>query len=528
MRLDRVQVAVRPRGILECLDLALLVCGRRPLGLLVAAAAGAVPMILLNRLIFTGAESDGALPLLGIVTALEMPWAAAPLTLYLGQVMFAERFTVSSLRHCLRAFGGALWPQFLFQTLFRSLAFLTCLGGPVWLALAFFMGPVIFLERGRWTATSSRSMALSQSEMDRVPLLLVLDALLLGIGWFVVAQMLGAFTSLWQGAALGKVLEAAIDPFSEDGEAALAAVAAFVSWQSQIAFWAAASAVTIVRFFTYLDARIRHEGWDVELKFRSPRTYAGLQPAARAAAGAVLVGLALAGGASAAPAAAIDAPAEPTASAPEDLAREALVKQKPPWYDAGKDAFRPMVRGEPSVPRQSVDTSALAGIGAIAKWTMITILALLLAGAIWLVVRHGLDWRNDAGGERAVTAAVLGAEALEALPEAARRHDGDLLAEAARLATAGDHATAMVFFHGWQLVQLHGRGVIELARGKTNRRYAAEVAAAAPAISALFRRSNRLFEDALFGRLPVAAADFAQVWERREEFRQPAITEAAA
>ena len=40
MRLDRVQVAVRPRGILECLDLALLVCGRRPLGLLVAAAAG--------------------------------------------------------------------------------------------------------------------------------------------------------------------------------------------------------------------------------------------------------------------------------------------------------------------------------------------------------------------------------------------------------------------------------------------------------------------------------------------------------
>jgi len=35
MRLDRVQVAVRPRGVLECLDLALLVCGRRPLGVAV-------------------------------------------------------------------------------------------------------------------------------------------------------------------------------------------------------------------------------------------------------------------------------------------------------------------------------------------------------------------------------------------------------------------------------------------------------------------------------------------------------------
>jgi hypothetical protein len=528
MRLDRVQVAVRPRGILECLDLALLVCGRRPLGLLVAAAAGAVPMILLNRLIFTGAESDGALPLLGIVTALEMPWAAAPLTLYLGQVMFAERFTVSSLRHCLRAFGGALWPQFLFQTLFRSLAFLTCLGGPVWLALAFFMGPVIFLERGRWTATSGRSVALCQTEMGRIPLLLLLDALLLGAGWFVVGQMLGAFTSLWQGAALGKVLKAAIDPFAEDGEAVLAAVEAFVSWQSQIAFWVAASAVTIVRFFTYLDARIRHEGWDVELKFRAPRTYAGLGAAGRAAAGAVLVGLACVGGAGAAPVAATDAPAETTASAPNDLAREALVKQKAPWYDSGKDAFRPMVRVEPSAPPMRIDESLLGGIGAVAKWTMIAILVLLLAGAIWLVVRHGLDWGNDAGRERAAAATVLGAEALEALPEAARRHDGDLLAEAARLAAAGDHATAMVFFHGWQLVQLHGRGVIELARGKTNRRYAAEVAAAAPAISTLFRTSNRLFEDALFGRLPVAAADFAGVWERRDEFRQPVITEAAA
>jgi len=172
MRLDRVQVAVRPRGILECLDLALLVCARWPLGLLVAAAVGVVPMILLNRLIFAGAEGDNALPLLGIVTALEMPWAAAPLTLYLGQVMFAERFDLSSLRHCLRAFGGAIGPQFLFQTLFRGLAFVTCVGGPVWLVLAYFMGPVIFLERGRWTATSGRSVALCQTEMGRIPLLL--------------------------------------------------------------------------------------------------------------------------------------------------------------------------------------------------------------------------------------------------------------------------------------------------------------------------------------------------------------------
>jgi hypothetical protein len=86
----------------------------------------------------------------------------------------------------------------------------------------------------------------------------------------------------------------------------------------------------------------------------------------------------------------------------------------------------------------------------------------------------------------------------------------------------------MVLFHGWQLVQLHGRGVIELARGKTTRRYAAEVAAAAPPLAGLFRRSNRLFEDALFGRLPVAATAFAEVWDRRHEFRATPSGEAAA
>jgi len=43
MRLDRVQVAVRPRNVLECLDLAVLVCGRRPLGIAAAAAIGALP-----------------------------------------------------------------------------------------------------------------------------------------------------------------------------------------------------------------------------------------------------------------------------------------------------------------------------------------------------------------------------------------------------------------------------------------------------------------------------------------------------
>jgi hypothetical protein len=521
MRLDQVQVVVRPRGVLECLDLAVLVCGRRPLGVAVAAALGAAPMILINRLAFVGAESEESLASCMLLTALEMPWAAAPLTLFLGQAVFSGRFTAASWRESLRAAAGAIGPMLLYQTLLRGLAFVTCVGALAWVPAAYFLGPVILLERGRTAGVPGRCLAMTRCGLDRIPLLLVIDAVLLVVGWGVGTWFLETFASLWRGGSLDDVVRAAFDPFAEDGDAALAAVQAFVSWPSQIAFWAAAMFVTAYRFFTYLDTRIRHEGWDVELKFRAAATYAGVRPG-RAAIGIAL----LAGwlGSAAVPAAA--APLAQAAAVTSDPAREAVVKQKFPWYDAAADAYRPMVATVPQAP-PAPDVS-LDGLGGVAKWVMIAALVALLAGAVWLLVRYGLDLPGAERTRRGVAAAVLGAEALEALPEAARRHDGDLLAEAERLAAAGDYAASMVFFHGWQLVQLHGRGVIELARGKTTRRYAAEVAATAPPLALLFRRSNRLFEDALFGRLPVAAAAFAEVWEQRDAFRAPPAGEVAA
>lgn len=523
MRLDQAQIVIRPRGMLECLDLALLVCGRRPLGVAVAAALGAVPMILLNRLTFAGAERESSLAAFMLLTALEMPWAAAPLTLFLGQAVFSRRFTATSARECLRAAAGALGPMLLYQTLLRSLAFVTCVGALVWMPAAYYLEPVILLERGRTAGVPGRCLAMTRCGLDRIPLLLVIDAAVLVVGWLAGTWFLETFASLWRGGALDDVARAAFDPFAEDGDAALAAVQAFASWPSQIAFWAAAMLVTVYRFFTYLDARIRHEGWDVELKFRAAATYAGLRPGRAAIGAALLVGCL--GAASAHAAVAPPAEAESAAAAAAaDPARDAVVKQRFPWYDAAADAYRPMVRAEP--PPSSARDLTLEGLGDVAKGVMILALAALVAGAVWLLVRFGLDRPAAVGSRRAAAAAVLGAEALAALPEAARRHDGDLLVEAERLAAAGDYAAAMVLFHGWQLVQLHGRGVLELARGKTNRRYAAEVAAAAPPLDGLFRRSNTLFEDALFGRLLVAAADFAVVWDRRAEFLAPPADEA--
>jgi hypothetical protein len=55
-----------------------------------------------------------------------------------------------------------------------------------------------------------------------------------------------------------------------------------------------------------------------------------------------------------------------------------------------------------------------------------------------------------------------------------------------------------------------------LAKGKTNRRYAAEVGTRAPALAELFRDTTRLSEQARFGRLKVSAEAFAAVWEQRQ------------
>jgi len=507
MRPDRLLVAARPRGVLECLDLAVLFCGRRPLALLAAAAIGAVPWILLNRLLFAGVSADDAIVPAAWVLAMELPWAAAPLVLYLGQAMFADRF---SWRLAARSFGGAIPALIVFQVLLRG----ACLGlvvlAPFVAVGMYFLDPIILLERPPVTRVWSRRTAMNRRGLAHVITLAAVDLLVLAVGWFCCDAAVAAAVATWRGLAI-------------DGADGAGPVELVFSWQGQIAFWAAHAFVVVFRFFAYLDARIRREGWDVELTFRSPATYAGLGgPAAgrlRGAAVALLVMVAAVNVCSAA-----------------DDARAALERQRFPWYDAVADDYRPLADGRrpqrPESPRpaSTAETSARgrSGLG-LDRGVQIALLLAAVAAVAWVLVRHGLpDLAVRPDPETAAVATVLGAEQLGVLPEAARAHDGDLLAEASARAARGDFAGAMIFLHSWLLVELHARGALELARGKTNGRYVAEVTAAAGWFAPTFARSTRLFEDAFFGRLPVAAADFVAVWEARGGLApRPAPEEAA-
>lgn len=495
MQASGIRVAVRPRGIFECLDLAVMFCGQRPLAVAAATVAGALPWVVLNHWLFDGAGDEASL-FGAMLLGLETPWAAAPLTLFLGQSVFSARF---SWRDALRAFRRGLPALVLFQGLLRGVCLLIWFLAPFLFVWHYYLDPIILLERPALPRVWARRTAMNQGNVGQLLNLLGIDAATLVVGTALLAGSLSALESLWRGKAPAEA--------AGDGDWFMPAL---FSWEGQIAFFAVCGFLTVFRFFTYLDTRIRREGWDVELKLRADETWAGLErrrSAVRGAALSILVCLAL----PASPARAADAIGEKNG----DGARRALASQSFPWYDKSADAYRPIVRA-PTRASDGGQHPDPRGEGALAAVIFTTFFVAVVVGLAFLVARYGLS-DGEARQERKDEEwkGVRVEDVAAGLPAGLRLADGDLLARAAQLADAGDYATAMLHLHAWMLVELDRRGEIELTRGKTNRQYAAEIAARRPDAAGLFRMSSRLFEDAFFGRLPVSRSDFESVWQRR-------------
>jgi len=541
MRADQIHVAVRPRSTLECLDLAVLFCGRRPLAVATATALGAAPMIALNRVLMAGRQTDGSLFPAAVLLALEAAWASIPLTLFMGQAVFARRFSWSQ---ALRAFAGALPALVLFQGILRAVCLVIFILAPVVFIGMYYLGPIILLEQPPVTRVWSRRTAMNHRQSGRVLNLALLDAGILAIGTWLGTGFLGAVSAAWRGRSVDWLPALAGDGL----------VTAVFTWHGQIAFWATCGFLTVFRFFTYLDARIRREGWDVELKLRAEETYAGLGgPPARRLAGVTAMLVALVAGVSAVGTAAEDGGAR---------ARRALSSQWFPWYDSDQDAYRSLIPDPreaeewaaeaPETTRQRRERSGsdvrsgsgsgsgrgsgsgtgsggrrrlpslsapsqlvMQGLAGLGKILVVALLIVAVLAVVYAIVRF-IVLRRRAGGAPATQPAGVDDDRLDALPEGARLAAGDLLGRAAAHAERGEFGRAMLFFYAWQLRELDARGALELARGKTNGQYAREVARAAPAAAGLFRRSGRLFEDAFFGSLPVVRDDFLAVWQERQ------------
>lgn len=262
MQLDKTRIAIRERSFIDILDLALAVLRKHAGPLCLALLAGAVPAALVNHWLlrdvlleaaFDPADLFQYLFLLSLLLCWELPLATAPITLYLGQALFVERPSAGKL---LKDVFASLPQMLLYEVLLR--------GALVWLVITIpvlflgwpYLGEIILLERNPWrqrspagTSTLSRSgnmHARNRGELfNRWLGSLLVGALLVFVFW----------RSLW---FLVRIFAGQLEDVAPQ----------FTVWL-QVALWLVIGFFAIVRFLSYLDLRIRTEGWEIELLLRA-------------------------------------------------------------------------------------------------------------------------------------------------------------------------------------------------------------------------------------------------------------------
>ena len=258
-----------------------------------------------------------------------------------------------------------------------------------------------------------------------------------------------------------------------------------------LTMWLVAGYLSVVRFLSYLDLRIRHEGWEVELRMRAEGAQLARQMGSLVTmrdrhyriALAALMMLTTAGAARA-----IDDPV--------GTGRDALRRWwEYPWYDGAKDDVRTL-DVQPPTPTN------FGGFGSgedlnIFVWLGIGLLLLLLIALFFRAYLREDVAPATAGGRRQADPRSL-IERAEALPIAVDLSKVDLLAEANRLSQQGDYSRAIVFFYSHFFVRLDQGHKIRLAAGKTNRQYLRELSSAT--MRKMLQTVMLAFEDAFFGK----------------------------
>ena len=242
--IGRTLVQIRERSALDLLDLALVVARRKPGTLGLASLAGIAPFAGLNAWLF--AANPELPPILAMtVWLVEAPFATAPLTIVLGGLMFGRPPAAGKVAATL---FRSLVPMVLIQAILRDLVFF-------WLSprLAF-ANEVILLERGRWSKAIRRGGDLASGRGG--------ELFLLGLTQLVLTYLF-AVLAFVGGSAIGRAMLAERPTWDapEGSE--------FAGWLFQGALWLATAFFAVVRFLTYIDRRIRLEGWEVELRLRA-------------------------------------------------------------------------------------------------------------------------------------------------------------------------------------------------------------------------------------------------------------------
>jgi hypothetical protein len=286
VQLDRTTIAIRERGILDTLDLSLHVLRIYAAPLTGAMALGVIPWVLINHFLLgwmvDPVDRDIAFPFrfvwhITILIFLEAQVAAVFATAYLGEAVFFERPSLRDIVSRVVKMGPrVVWCQLLLRgvapailillAIERGSRFDVFLEGvlPVMLVMyagimrAFrpFMNEIVLLERNPLASKNAQMMTVGKrSAMLHGPSsgelflrwcvsALIAVGLMLAI-FGTVLFVSGVFLHNWT-----------LSP-------------RMIQLVLPTAMWITAGYFAVVRFLSYLDIRIRQEGWEVELRLRA-------------------------------------------------------------------------------------------------------------------------------------------------------------------------------------------------------------------------------------------------------------------
>jgi hypothetical protein len=262
MQLDKTRVAIRERSYVDILDLALAVLREHAGPLCLAWLSGAVPISLFNYWLlsdsfvagaFDYSDLPGYLFVLSLLICWELPLATAPITLYLGQVLFVERPSTARL---VKDFCSSLPQMILYQVVLRGVLTGMVITIPVLFVGWPYLSEIILLERNPWrkrspVGTSTLTRSSNMHSRNRGELFnrwlgsLLLGALLVFVFWCSLCFLV-------------RVLAGQLEDVTPE----------YTVWLPAT-LWLVLGYLAVVRFLSYLDLRIRAEGWEVELLLRA-------------------------------------------------------------------------------------------------------------------------------------------------------------------------------------------------------------------------------------------------------------------
>jgi len=246
---DRLLIQVRERSFLDLLDLTFQVLRERPLALSIVALAGILPCAALNYWLEADPGSSPAFFVFLLV--LETPFATAPLTVALGDLMFDMALTPGRLG---RALLAGLPSLVLTQLLMRGILLVTIVGYLLFPSRLAYLDEVILLERMRGLKGLRRAAALCRG-LDSEYFLSWVGQLALGTT-FILCFATGSSAII--SALFGDELS-----WSRPRTSGLSGLL------FQAAIWIAIAYFGTFRFLSYIDRRIRLEGWELELRLKA-------------------------------------------------------------------------------------------------------------------------------------------------------------------------------------------------------------------------------------------------------------------